>query len=155
MKRLYFLMVIAVVTILGCSKKDNSCPAVNVTASATEVANLKAYLDANNITATADTRGFFYSITAAGSSSKPTACQTVTVAYVGKLINGQTFDSNTNFTYPLSGLISGWQEGIPLIGTGGSIVLYLPPSLAYGANATGGIPANSNLIFTVGLKAFN
>ena len=146
-------MLIAAITIAGCSKKDD-CPAVNVTAPSNEVATLKAYLDANNISATADARGFFYTIKTAGSADKPTACQTVTVAYTGQLTNGQSFDSSPGATFPLSNLITGWQEGIPLIGTGGSIVLYLPPSLAYGSRATGGIPANSNLIFNIELKGF-
>ncbi len=149
------LVVLITITIAGCSKKeDTNCPSVNVSAPDTEVANLKTYLDANNISATADARGFFYTIKTAGSAGKPTVCQTVTVAYVGKLTNGQTFDSNPNATFPLSNLITGWQEGIPLVGTGGSIVLYLPPSLAYGNRVAGSIPANSNLIFTIDLKSF-
>jgi FKBP-type peptidyl-prolyl cis-trans isomerase FkpA len=147
-------MLVVIIAIAACSKKDE-CPAVNVSAPAGEVANLKAYLDANNISAIADARGFFYTIKTAGSSDKPTACKTVTVAYVGQLTNGQTFDSNTNATFPLSNLIIGWQEGIPLVGSGGSIVLYLPPSLAYGSRSQGSIPANSNLVFTIDLKAFN
>lgn len=153
MKKLPVLVLIVLFAIVGCSKKDE-CPSVNVTAPSSEVATLKAYLDQNNITATADPRGFFYTIKTAGSNSKPTACQTVDVAYVGKLTNGQTFDSSTGVVFPLSNLIVGWQEGIPLIGTGGSIVLYLPPSLAYGSRSTGSIPANSNLIFEINLKGF-
>lgn len=155
MIRVGSLIALIVIAITACSKKDNNCPSVNVSAPATEVANLKAYLDSSKINATADARGFFYTITAPGSASKPTACQTVTVAYVGKLTSGQTFDSNTNATFPLSNLITGWQEGIPLVGTGGSIVLYLPPSLAYGSRSVGPIPANSNLVFTIDLKGFN
>jgi FKBP-type peptidyl-prolyl cis-trans isomerase FkpA len=156
MKKILTFIVIAVIAIItGCSKKDSGCPSVNISAPDTEVANLKAYLDAKNISAIADARGFFYTIKTAGSAAKPTVCQTVAVAYVGKLTNGQTFDSSTNATFPLSTLITGWQEGIPLIGTGGSIVLYLPPSLAYGNRSAGSIPANSNLIFTIDLKAFN
>lgn len=154
MKRIWSFVLVATITLSACSKKNEDCPAVNTSAPASETANLKAYLDANNITATADSRGFFYSIKTAGSASKPTVCQTVTVAYVGKLTNGQTFDSNANATFGLSGLITGWQEGIPLIGTGGSIVLYLPPSLAYGSGGSGPIPGNSNLIFTIDLKGF-
>ncbi|GEO11295.1 FKBP-type peptidyl-prolyl cis-trans isomerase [Segetibacter aerophilus] len=153
-KVLSLFVVVLLITIAGCSKKDEACPSVNTTAPASEVATLKAYLDANNISATADARGFFYTITTPGSASKPTVCQTVQVAYVGKLTNGTTFDSNTNAVFPLSNLIVGWQEGIPLIGTGGSITLYLPPSLAYGNRTAGSIPANSNLVFTIDLKAF-
>jgi FKBP-type peptidyl-prolyl cis-trans isomerase len=155
MNKIWSLIVIAMITIAGCSKKDVECPPVNVTAPAAEVANLKAYLDSKNISATADPRGFFYTIKTPGSAAKPTVCQTVVVAYEGKLTDGQTFDSNNNATFPLSNLITGWQEGIPLIGAGGSIVLYLPPSLAYGSRSAGSIPANSNLIFTIDLKGFN
>ena len=154
MKEIWSFIIIVVIAITSCSKKD-SCPSVSVSAPAAEVANLKSYLDANNISATADARGFYYVIKSVGTDLKPTPCQTVTVGYVGTLTNGQTFDSSTNATFPLSKLITGWQEGIPLIGTGGSIVLYLPPSLAYGSSSAGSIPANSNLIFTINLKAFN
>ncbi|HAD33478.1 MAG TPA: FKBP-type peptidylprolyl isomerase, partial [Chitinophagaceae bacterium] len=57
-------------------------------------------------------------------------------------------------SFGLDGLIVGWQEGIPLIGAGGKIKLYLPPSLAYGSNANGNIPANSSLIFDIDLLGF-
>jgi len=77
----------------------------------------------------------------------------VVVNYVGKLTNGTIFDSGNNVSFSLGGLITGWQEGIPLIAPGGSITLYLPPSLAYGSRATGSIPANSNLIFKIDLKS--
>jgi FKBP-type peptidyl-prolyl cis-trans isomerase FkpA len=154
MKRIWSFVLIAAIAISACSKKNDDCPSVNTSAPASEVANLKVYLDTNKITATADPRGFFYTIKTAGSASKPTVCQTVNVAYVGKLTSGQTFDSSANATFGLSGLITGWQEGIPLIGTGGSITLYLPPTLAYGSRGSGPIPGNANLIFTIDLKAF-
>ena len=41
--------------------------------------------------------------------------------------------------------------GIPMIKPGGKIKLYCPPSLAYGNQANGTIPANSILIFEVEL----
>lgn len=142
--------------ITSCNKKDdNKCPEVTTTAPASEVATLKAYLQANNITAVEDMRGFFYTIDAPGSGTKPTACSGVTVNYVGKLTNGTTFDSGNNVSFSLGGLITGWQEGIPLIAPGGTITLYLPPSLAYGPQPSrdGRIPANSNLIFKIDLKS--
>ncbi len=149
------LIVISLfVAITSCNKKDDTkCPEVTTTAPASEVATLKVYLQANNITAVEDPRGFFYTIDAPGSGTKPTACSGVTVNYVGKLTNGTTFDSGNNVSFSLGGLITGWQEGIPLIAPGGSITLYLPPSLAYGSRASGPIPANSNLIFKIDLKS--
>ena len=156
MKKL-LIVSLFLVAITSCNKKDdnnnNNCPDVTTTAPASEVATLRTYIQANNIIAVEDPRGFFYTIDAPGSGSKPTACSGVTVNYVGKLTDGTTFDSGNNVTFSLGRLIIGWQEGIPLIAPGGSITLYLPPSLAYGSRATGGIPANSNLIFKIDLKA--
>lgn len=137
--------------VLGSCKKDASCPVVSVTAPASEVAAVKAYLDAGGITALEDSRGFFFNITNAVSENKPTTCNGVFVNYSGSLTNGVVFDSGNGVSFPLSNLILGWQEGLPLIGAGGSITLYLPPSLGYGANATGSIPANSILIFNITL----
>ncbi|HEY0110965.1 MAG TPA: FKBP-type peptidyl-prolyl cis-trans isomerase [Fibrella sp.] len=137
-------------TSVGCN-----LPVVSTKAPQAEVTALKQYLDANGIMATADERGFFYTIQAAGSGAKPTICSNVTVNYTGKLTTGSTFDSANGISFDLNRLIVGWQEGIPLIAPGGSITLYLPPTLAYGSRAQTGIPANSNLIFTIDLLRVN
>lgn len=152
-KRLFVLLL--PIAMVACKKKDATCPTVNITAPASEVTSLRTYIQTNGITATEDARGFFYRIDIAGSGAKPTPCSVVTVNYVGTLTNGSTFDSNTNVSFSLQGLIIGWQEGIPLIAAGGTIYLYLPPSLAYGSTPRTGIPANSNLIFKIDLKAVN
>jgi len=146
-------LVLLPLIIFTTCKKDENCPDVTTTAPASEIVNLKDYLDANSITATQDPRGFFYTIAAAGSGDKPTTCSGVTVNYTGKLTNGTTFDDGTNVSFYLSQLIIGWQEGIPLIAPGGTITLYLPPSLAYGSSGSGSIPPNANLIFIIDLKA--
>ena len=151
-KRLLILLLVMVT--VACGTKDApQCPEVTQTAPATEVSNLRAYIQGNNITATEDARGFFYRIDNAGTGAKPTPCSNVTVNYTGTLTNGSVFDSGTNVQFSLSRLIIGWQEGIPLVGTGGTIYLYLPPSLAYGSSPSGGIPPNSILIFKIDLTA--
>ncbi len=74
--------------------------------------------------------------------------------YTGKLVNGTVFDqtpAGANATLVLGQLIVGWQKGLPLIGTGGKITLYIPPSLGYGSSAVGSVPANSILIFDIEL----
>lgn len=85
---------------------------------------------------------------------------TITVNYVGDLYsNGQEFDSswkrNTTFTTPLKsgvgGVIEGWVKGIAGMKVGGRRELIIPPSLGYGKQASGSIPANSTLIFVVDL----
>ena len=151
MQKLSIVIFLSVIAFASCKKDDHrDCSPVTITAPPSEVETLRAYLTANNITASEDSRGFFYTINTAG-STKPTVCNTVTVNYSGKLTDGTQFDAANNVTFSLSRLIVGWQEGIPLIGTGGSITLYLPPSLGYGSTAYGDIPANSILIFNIDL----
>jgi FKBP-type peptidyl-prolyl cis-trans isomerase len=100
--------------------------------------------------------GFYFKINTTGANTDhPTICSNVVVKYKGTLTNGTKFDENTTgISFPLSNLIIGWQEGIPLISIGGKITLYLPPSLGYGAVAQQNIPANSILIFDIELVSF-
>ncbi|MBA4141070.1 MAG: FKBP-type peptidylprolyl isomerase, partial [Segetibacter sp.] len=109
MKKLLIVLLFATAT-TSCNKKDdnnnNKCPDVTTAAPASEVATLRTYIQANNIIAVEDPRGFFYTIDAPGSGSKPTACSGVTVNYVGKLTNGTTFDSGNNISFNLGGLIT-------------------------------------------------
>jgi FKBP-type peptidyl-prolyl cis-trans isomerase FkpA len=149
----WFWALLLPVFVISCKKEEKSCPEVNIKAPEAEVAALRTYISGNSITATEDARGFFYTINTAGTGTQPTACSDVSVNYTGKLTNGTQFDSGNNVGFNLSQLIIGWQMGIPLMKTGGAITLYLPPSLAYGPNAVGSIPANSILIFTITLNA--
>ncbi len=81
----------------------------------------------------------------------------VTVHYVGKLKNGQKFDSSrdrgTPFTFVLgeNQVIQGWEKGILKMREGGIRKLTIPPELGYGNRAIGSIPPNSTLIFEVEL----
>lgn len=151
MKNLFWVLMLPFLMV-ACKKKD-TCPEVNVKAPDTEIDALRTYVTTNGIITTEDPRGFFYTITNPGTGAKPTVCSGVSVDYAGRLTNGTEFDSGTNVRFGLSQLIIGWQQGIPLLNAGGSMTLYLPPSLAYGSNAVGSIPANSNLIFTITLNA--
>jgi FKBP-type peptidyl-prolyl cis-trans isomerase FkpA len=152
MKKIIGLVVLAFL-FANCSKEN--CDTVTTTAPDAEVAKLDSILKASSITATKDTRGFFYKITAEGGSTKPTICNSAFVKYTGKLFDGTIFDEATNpIALNLSSLIVGWQEGIPLVGKGGKITLYLPPSLAYGSQGSGKILPNSNLIFDIELVDF-
>jgi FKBP-type peptidyl-prolyl cis-trans isomerase FkpA len=153
MNKLALIIVLFFVAVAGCKKETQECNPVTVTAPASEVETLRNYITSSSITATEDSRGFFYKINSAGSGSKPTICNAVQVNYVGKLTNGTTFDSGSGISFYLSQLILGWQEGIPLVAPGGSITLYLPPSLAYGSSGSGTIPPNSILVFDITLVA--
>ena len=132
----------------GCTYTEST-----IVVPASEMTSLQAYVAANHPGAILHPGGFYYEISAAGTGTvTPAVCSTVTVKYAGYLTNGFKFDENTTGVFfTLGQLIVGWQRGIPLIKKGGSINLYLPPSLGYGATAVGSIPANSILVFNIQL----
>ena len=94
-----------------------------------------------------------------GTGDVATAGKSVTVHYVGSLTNGTVFDASRKrgdqvFTFVLGTgqVIKGWDEGVAGMKVGGKRKLTIPPELAYGSQAVGGvIPANSTLIFEVEL----
>ena len=99
--------------------------------------------------------GLQYKIIEAGNSVKPGPQDTVLVRYKGTLIDGTVFDEVDAESEPirltLDRVISGWTEGLQLIGEGGKAQLYIPSELGYGANGSGSIEPNSTLIFDVEL----
>jgi FKBP-type peptidyl-prolyl cis-trans isomerase len=111
----------------------------------------------NNSELTTDS-GLTYRIINAGEGDSPCVDDTVTVNYSVSLLDGtpiySTFgeESNGPETFPLKSLIKGWQEGLPLIHKGGTILLTIPPQLAYGEKGWGEtIPPNATLIFEIEL----
>ena len=91
-----------------------------------------------------------------GKGTSPTAANTVEVNYRGTLTNGKEFDSsykrNQSISFPLSGVIPCWTEGVQKMKVGGKAKLVCPPELAYGARGAGSdVPPNATLIFEVEL----
>ena len=91
-----------------------------------------------------------------GTGAEAKADSTVTAKYTGKLADGTVFDSTDKhggapISFPLSGVIKGWQQGIPGMKVGGKRTLVIPPELGYGAQGTSGIPPNSTLTFEIEL----
>ena len=99
--------------------------------------------------------GLQYEVIKQGEGPKPTADDTVTVHYVGTLIDGTVFDSSRErgqpTTFPLSNVIQGWTEGLALMPVGSQYRLTIPAELAYGDQDLGAIPAGSVLVFDVEL----
>ncbi|MNS07682.1 putative FKBP-type peptidyl-prolyl cis-trans isomerase FkpA precursor [compost metagenome] len=152
---LYTILSAAILsTAVSCKDKSSStCVDVNISIPERDSVALKNYITNNSINAEYDSRGFYYKIQNQGSSKKPSQCATIMIDYSGKLVNGTVFDSNNNQTFSLLSLISGWRMGMPLVGEGGEIILYLPPALGYGDEDNGPIPGGSITIFTIKLHS--
>ena len=101
--------------------------------------------------------GLEYRILVVGDKNAPDikATDKVTVDYRGKLIDGSEFDSSysrgTPATFPVNGVIKGWQEALVLMKPGAKWQLFIPPALAYGDTPRPKIPGGSLLIFEVSL----
>ena len=146
MRKLLFILPF-MLWLCGCKKNDNQA--------AVDDQIIQKYISDHHLNAVAEPNGLYYVLTMAGTGGYPVSTSTITITYKGYLTDGTVFDQKASpVSFYLPDLIQGWQEGIPLIGAGGSIVLYLPPTLAYGSSGSGPIPGNANLIFTIDLKAF-
>jgi FKBP-type peptidyl-prolyl cis-trans isomerase len=99
--------------------------------------------------------GLQYEVLTAGKGAKPTIDSKVEVHYHGTLIDGTVFDSSVErketISFPLSGVIQGWQEGVQLMSKGAKYRFYIPHELGYGGRPSGKIPPFSTLIFDVEL----
>lgn len=110
-----------------------------------------------NIKTTAS--GLQYEVLKEGKGKKPSLKDKVTVHYTGTLIDGKKFDSSHDrgqpAEFPVNGIIKGWQEALQMMPEGAVYRLYIPPDLAYGAQAQPGIPPFSVLVFDVELLKVN
>lgn len=156
---IFFICIVFLITACKKSTVSTGCAYTNSTviAPSTEIATLQTWITANHPAAILHPSGFFYEITSPGTGDTATICSHIIIKYSGYLIFTTPlfkFDENLNgASFALGQLIVGWQKGIPLIKTGGSINLYIPPTLGYGSSPSGIIPANSYLLFNIQLVA--
>ncbi len=101
--------------------------------------------------------GFVFLEEQKGTGLRPWPTNTVKVHYTGRLIDGKVFDSSVERGKPavfeLQHVIRCWTEGLQMMKAGGKAKLVCPPDLAYGDQASGGIPAGATLVFEVELLA--
>jgi peptidylprolyl isomerase len=105
--------------------------------------------------------GIFYIIQKQGTGAKPTAGRTVSVHYVGRLLNGTVFDNSNfrgrpiEFQAGTGRVIRGWDETVMDMQVGEKRLVIIPPELGYGERAVGDnlIPPNSFLIFEMELMS--
>lgn len=103
--------------------------------------------------------GLYYFIKQEGIGKKPVTGDTVSVHYVGKLLDGTIFSSiqeGETFEFPLGqkppAVIPGWEEAITLMKKGSHGTFIFPSYLAYGTKGSqDGVPPNSVVVFNVEL----
>ncbi len=100
--------------------------------------------------------GLIYEETKAGTGPVPAKTDRVTVHYKGTLIDGTEFDSSYSrgepATFPLSGVVPCWTEGLQKMKAGGKAKLVCPPEIGYGdRGAPPKIKPGATLVFEVEL----
>ncbi len=101
-------------------------------------------------------KGVYYKVITEGDKNgkQPKARSIVTAHYIGKTINGKTFDSSRGgapLAIRLNELIEGWIIAMQEMHVGDRWEVYIPSELGYGKYAEPGIPAYSTLIFDIEL----
>jgi len=102
--------------------------------------------------------GLQYQVIKEGTGAMPALTDTVTVNYVGSLIDGTEFDGSKDHggpqPWPVSGYIKGWSEALQMMKVGSKWKLFVPAALAYGERGNGPkIQPNSTLVFELELLA--
>jgi FKBP-type peptidyl-prolyl cis-trans isomerase len=101
--------------------------------------------------------GLQYQVISQGTGARPGPNDTVEINYTGTFVNGEVFDASAKHNppgaakIPLAGVIPGFREGLELMQTGGHYKLFIPATMAYGAEPQPPMPPNATLIFDVTL----
>ncbi len=148
MKNFLFIACLLIMFLTGCSKHEMGCTPVKPETEEPQILN---YIATDSIHATKHSSGIYYEVINPGNGAVPPKGSTIIVGYVGKFLNNKIYEQSTSYTNKLSGLMEGWQIGIPLIKKGGRIKLVIPSAYAYGCNGTGSVPPNSVLFFDINL----
>lgn len=110
---------------------------------------------------------FYYLSERTGTTLAPTRSDSILVKYAGFLLDSTKFDSRILAWLDLTQVVQGWKYGFPHFKGGDKIInsdeslsyvnngkgyLFFPSGLGYAQSATGVIPANSPLIFSIELN---
>lgn len=96
--------------------------------------------------------GLGYTMLRPAAGAKPAKEDYVLVNYIGYLAaTGAVFDQGMGSAFPVSGVIPGFSEGLQMMAKTGVARFCIPAAMGYGAQESGPIPANSDLVFQVEL----
>ena len=150
MRRLFLALALAALPLAASACGDSPTdPSIEKTEFA---AGLGVDLDAMTRTST----GLYYADREVGTGAVAQSGKTVGVYYTGWLPNGRRFDGRTtgpalSWVLGSGQVIDGFDQGVAGMKVGGKRLLVIPPSLGYGNQPVGSIPANSILVFEVTL----
>lgn len=96
--------------------------------------------------------GLGYTMLRPATGPMPAEADYVLVNYIGYLAaTGEVFDQGKDATFPVGGVIPGFSKGIQMLSKTGIARFCIPAAMGYGDQASGPIPANSDLVFQVEL----
>jgi len=159
--RLSFAGIVALALTLGTTNLPVSLQAqTNAPAPAPAGANIETDKDTGKPIVTTPS-GLKYVDLVVGTGAAVKTGDHVAVKYVGKLLDGTTFDASAkhpemgptfNYVQGVTSLIPGWTEGTSTMKVGGKRKLIIPPQLGYGMEGAGdAVPPNATLIFEIEL----
>ena len=99
--------------------------------------------------------GVQYRVIEEGEGARPGLDSRVTVHYRGSKLDGREFDSSfargTPEEFTVNSVLKGWQEVLPLMKTGSTWQIFVPPELAFGARGNPPVGPNEALMFDLKL----
>jgi FKBP-type peptidyl-prolyl cis-trans isomerase FkpA len=123
-----------------------------------ELASVAAQFRAGTLQTINTPSGLKYFVVDPGKGNNISVGARVSAHYYGALKDATMFDNSYSrgepieFTTGVGQMIPGFEEGVLALKQGGKAYLFIPPTLGYGENAQGPIPANSDLIFYIEIQ---
>ena len=124
MNRLIFFSLIF--SLISCTEDVSTVTRTKQEQLDLDLTRIEGYLNENNLSGFSSTdNGLYYKLIEQGNSNYPDNGDTISVEYIGELLDGSEFDrSNTDqpfeFVLGLGQVIEGWEMGIPKIDEAGS-----------------------------------
>ena len=95
-----------------------------------------------------------FTVVSEGKGPSPGPEDVVRIAYMGRLADGTVFDQDGDAIFPMADMVIGFRQALLRMKKGGVYHVTIPPSLGYGPEASGPIPANATLTFDIMLFEF-
>lgn len=150
MNKTVILLLSCIFTLSACFDSDDDIFDSNAQFQA-DLQSIDQYLQANGIVAQVDAvSGIRYVINDSGNGLQPVIADSLTISYVGKLLEDESiFETVETAKRNTGAWLQGILSAVSLIQEGGSIVAYVPSQYGFGNAESSGVPANSPLILEI------